>query len=95
MAYMKMYTPYMVIARTEELGVDLARLDEALAGAKGYYELVGEDGNGGTRILRFNIKAFRNNYGLTDLGRMRLIYHGILVGRAHPGRPRDGGRDVR
>lgn len=82
MAFMKMYTPYMVIAKTEELGVDLARLDEALERAKGYYELLGEDaGGGGKRVLRFNIKAFRNNYGLTDLLRMRLVFHGVLVGQ--------------
>lgn len=35
MAFMKMYTPYMIIAKTEDQGIDLARLDEALAGAKG------------------------------------------------------------
>jgi Family of unknown function (DUF6414) len=80
MAYMKMFTPYMVIAKTENLGIDLARLDEALAGAKGYYELLGEDGEGPKQVLRFNIKAFRNNYGLADLGRMRLVFHGIHVG---------------
>lgn len=82
MAFMKMYTPYMIIAKTEDLGIDLARLDEALAGAKGYYELIGEGPDGSKRVLRFNIKAFRNNYGLTDLGRMRLVFHGILVGQA-------------
>lgn len=82
MAFMKMYTPYMIIAKTEDQGIDLARLDEALAGAKGYYELVGEDSAGLKRVLRFNIKAFRNNYGLTDLGRMRLVFHGIIVGQA-------------
>jgi hypothetical protein len=82
MAFMKMYTPYMIIAKTEDQGIDLARLDEALAGAKGYYELVGEDKDGLKRVLRFNIKAFRNNYGLTDLGRMELIFHGIRVGQA-------------
>ncbi|MEI5582564.1 MULTISPECIES: DUF6414 family protein [unclassified Agromyces] len=82
MAYMKMFTPYMIIARTEDQGLDLARLDEALAGAKGYYELVGEDSAGLKRVLRFNIKAFRNNYGLADLTRMRLIFHGVLVGQA-------------
>lgn len=81
MAFMKMYTPYMVIAKTEDSGIDLARLDEALAGAKGHYELVGEGADGSKRVLRFNIKAFRNNYGLTDLGRMRLVFHGILVGQ--------------
>lgn len=83
MAYMKMYTPYMIIARTEEHGIDLARLDEALTTAKGYYEMLGQDP--ATRekcILRFNIRAFRNSYGLADLGRMDLTFHGILVGRA-------------
>ncbi|TWP33642.1 hypothetical protein FGL98_20465 [Leekyejoonella antrihumi] len=81
MAYAKMFTPYMVIAKTEDQGVDLARLDEALASAKGYYELLGSNKNGSKRVLRFNIKAFRNNYGLTDLGRMRLVFHGVLVGQ--------------
>ncbi|GAA1549201.1 DUF6414 family protein [Nocardioides humi] len=81
MAYAKMYTPYMVIAKTEDQGVDLSRLDEALERAKGYYELVGEDEDGTKCVLRFNIKAFRNNYGLTDLGRMRLVFHGVLVGK--------------
>jgi hypothetical protein len=80
MAFMKMYTPYMIIAKTEESGVDLARLDEALEGAKGYYEMLGEGAGGLKCVLRFNIKAFRNNYGLTDLGRMRLVFHGVLVG---------------
>lgn len=81
MAHMKMFTPYMIVAKTEDQGVDLARFDEALAGAKGYYELVGVGANGSKRVLRFNINAFRNNYGLTDLSRMRLVYHGILVGK--------------
>lgn len=81
MAYVKMFTPYMIIARTEAQGVDLARLDEALAGAKGYYELFGVGQNGPALVLRFNIGAFRNNYGLTDLGRMKLVFHGILVGQ--------------
>ncbi len=83
MAFMKMYTPYMIIAKTEDQGIDLARMDEALMAAKGYYELVGE--NLSTRekcILRFNIRAFRNSYGLTDLGRMQLVFHGVRVGKA-------------
>jgi hypothetical protein len=81
MAFMKMYTPYMIIARTEDHGIDLARMDEALETAKGYYELLGEDPAGQLCVLRFNIKAFRNNYGLADLSRMDLVYHGIKVGR--------------
>jgi hypothetical protein len=83
MAYMKTFTPYLVIARTEEQGIDLAKLDEALIGAKGYYEMVGADSAGiATHILRFNVHAFRNSYGLIDLARMRLTYHGVRVGEA-------------
>lgn len=82
MAFMKMFTPYMIIAKTEDQGIDLARLDEALAGAKGYYELLGESVEGKKIVLRFNINAFRNNYGLTDLGRMELAFHGIRVGKS-------------
>ncbi|KIS27928.1 hypothetical protein TV39_08925 [Arthrobacter sp. SPG23] len=83
MAYMKMYTPYMIIAKTEQHGVDLARMDEALTSAKGYYEMLAENRASGEKcILRFNIRAFRNSYGLADLGRMDLTYHGILVGKA-------------
>lgn len=81
MAFMKMYTPYMIIAKSDELDIDLARLDEALESAKGYYELLGEGSDGKKCVLRFNIKAFRNNYGLTDLSRMRLVFHGIPVGQ--------------
>jgi hypothetical protein len=81
MAFMKMFTPYMVLLKLEDVPVDLARMDEVLAGAKGYYELLGEGEDGTKRVLRFNIKAFRNNYGLTDLGRMRLVFHGVLVGQ--------------
>lgn len=82
MAYMKMYTPYMIAAKDKDDTIDLARLDEALASAKGYYELVGQNRATGDKcVLRFNLKAFRNSYGLTDLARMRLSYHGVLVGR--------------
>lgn len=81
MAFVKMFTPYMVMLKMDDVPVDLARLDEVLVGAKGYYELLGESSNGSKRVLRFNLKAFRNNYGLTDLGRMRLVFHGVLVGK--------------
>ncbi|MFK0071899.1 DUF6414 family protein [Arthrobacter woluwensis] len=81
-AWMKMYTPYMAMMKTDDLPVNLAALDDALESAKGYYELVAEDSEGASCILRFNIHAFRNNYGLVDLGRMDLTFHGVRVGRA-------------
>ncbi|MEV8183286.1 DUF6414 family protein [Specibacter sp. NPDC078692] len=81
-AFMKMFTPYMAMLKMDDLPINLAGLDDALEAAKGYYELVGEDPSGNKCILRFNIRAFRNNYGLADLGRMQLVFHGILVGKA-------------
>ncbi|MDK8764494.1 DUF6414 family protein [Corynebacterium sp. MSK218] len=81
MAFMKIYTPFMIAARTEDADFDIARMDEALEKAKGYYELLGENDNGEKVILRFNIRAFRNNYSLSDLTRMNLVFHGIEVGR--------------
>ncbi|MGY4721640.1 DUF6414 family protein [Naumannella huperziae] len=81
-AYMKMFTPYLAMLKIDELPVNLAELDSALTSAKGYYELLGQSADGTKRILRFNIQAFRNNYGLVDLGRMRLVFHGIRVGKA-------------
>ena len=81
-AHTKMFTPYMAMIDSKELPINLAALDAALMSAKGYYELVGEATDGTKRILRFNIRAFRNNYGLVDLGRMNLVFHGVLVGKA-------------
>lgn len=81
-AFVKMFTPYMAMLKMDELPINLAALDAALDAAKGYYELVGEEQSGTKCILRFNIRAFRNNYGLADLGRMQLVFHGIRVGKA-------------
>lgn len=81
-AFMKMFTPYLAMLKVDELPVNLAELDKALTSAKGYYELLGERVDGAKLILRFNIEAFRNNYGLVDLGRMELVFHGVRVGKA-------------
>ncbi|MDN5973069.1 DUF6414 family protein [Bifidobacterium crudilactis] len=82
--YAKVFTPYMQIANTADSGVDLSKLDEALLNAKGYYELTAENHEEAHTklILRFNIRAFRNSYGLADLTKMRLVFHAIKVGKA-------------
>jgi hypothetical protein len=81
MAYLKLFTPYLLIAGKTEDGVDLARMDDAFIGAKGYYEMVGAQDDGNVVcILRFNVHAFRNSYGLIDLARMRLTYYAVSVG---------------
>ena len=35
-------------------------------------------------VLRFNIKAFRNNYSISDLVKMNLDYYAIEVGTVSP-----------
>lgn len=59
MAHAKMFTPYMMMLKIDDAPIDLARMDETLAGAKGYCELLGEAA-GKKLVLRFNIKAFRS-----------------------------------
>ena len=54
-------------------------MDEALDSGRGYYELM-TDINTRPIVLRFNIKAFRNNYSISDLIKMNLDYHAIKVG---------------
>lgn len=81
-AWMKMYTPYLAMMKSDELPVNIGALDAALVSAKGYYELLAEDDEKVNCILRFNLRAFRNNYGLVDLGRMELVFHAVRVGKA-------------
>lgn len=76
----KMFSPYINLVNSEGQPLNLSHMDEVLASAKGYYEMVGIYGDGKKCVLRFNLKAFRNNYGLPDLPRMDLEYHGIRVG---------------
>ena len=79
LAYYKMYTPYMIIVKKEDIPIDVSMLDEALERAKGYYELIAINYDSEC-VLRFNIKAFRNNYGLSDLLKMDLVFHAVHVG---------------
>lgn len=78
-AHIKMFTPYIAIIKNIE-NIDIGKLDEILETAKGYYELIAQKGDQKV-ILRFNIKAFRNNYGLTDLLKMNLKYYAFHVGK--------------
>lgn len=83
-AYFKMLTPYFKmtngqIAVSDGLSLNPALMDEAMDSGRGYYELVA-DSAGETVVLRFNIKAFRNNYFISDLVKMNLDYHAVEVG---------------
>lgn len=81
MSYMKMYSPYLKMLQLQDIPFDFTNLDSILEGAKGYYELLAKTKDGQKIILRFNIKAFRNNYGLSDILKMDLTYYTVLVGK--------------
>lgn len=87
-AYFKMITPYLIMTEgkvpiTQGLNINLAMVDQALDSGRGYYELVA-DTHDKKIVLRFNTSAFRNNYSLSDLMKMRLTYHAIEVGTISP-----------
>lgn len=84
-SYYKMITPYLVMTEGKvDLGSDIklniALMDQALESGRGYYELIAEK-DGIKSVLRLNIKAFRNNYSISDLIKMSLDFHAIEVGR--------------
>lgn len=69
----------MTIVPKEQMPIDMEKLNQAILGERGYYEMIVDDENKKS-ILRFNINAFRNNYYISDLVKMNLDYHAIEVG---------------
>ena len=76
----KMYSPYTIIVPKDQIPIDLEKLNEALENARGYYEMLLDDNVFGLSVLRFNSKAFRNNYNLSDLTKMSLRFYAVKVG---------------
>jgi len=76
----RMYSPYTIIVPKESLPIDLEKLNEALENAKGYYEMLLSNETPPKTVLRLNAKAFRNNYNLADVTKMKLRYYAIKVG---------------
>ncbi|MGK0606362.1 DUF6414 family protein [Enterococcus gilvus] len=70
----------------EEVTMIMSKMNQGIRGMKGYYELIGQKTNDfevdelSTRIFRFNIDSFKNNYRLQDLRRMKLTIYSIYVG---------------
>jgi hypothetical protein len=79
-SFMKMYTPYFNMIKMEDESINFSKLDETLEKSKGYYELLATTEDGPQKVLRFNIKAFRNNYSLADLPKMNLKFYSVEVG---------------
>lgn len=84
-SYMVMITPYLTMLKDNEtvqagnFDIAINKMDEAIKGGKGYYEFKGQKGNS-TVIFRFNINAFKNNYRISDLLKMKLTLYAICVG---------------
>lgn len=86
LSYIKLLTPYMQMTdeqiKAGEFNINTSKMDEVLENAKGYYEmLIGNPAEEERKILRFNIKAFKNNYGLSELPKMCLDYYAVKVGK--------------
>lgn len=82
-AQFKSLTPYLMLIKDSQIeGINLSVFDSVLEKAKGYYELVLTDKEQ-SKILRFNITAFKNNYYLADLTKMSLTYFCIKVGESN------------
>lgn len=83
-AFLKMFTPYLIMTKSdiesEGFTFDVSKMDEAFNSGKGYYEMVAFNGEQ-KYVFRFNIEAFRNNYGIADLTKMNLVYYGVKVGK--------------
>ncbi|ODR33135.1 DUF6414 family protein [Eisenbergiella tayi] len=80
----KMYSPYTIIVPKADMPIDLERLNEALENARGYYEMLLSQETPPKTVLRLNAKAFRNNYNISDLTKMNLVYYAIKVGICDP-----------
>lgn len=76
----RMYSSYLSIVPTEQMPINMDKLNEALLGERGYYAMLLTNEEQSTCVLRFNIKAFKNNYNLADLSKMKLTYYGVKVG---------------
>ncbi len=61
--------------------MNISKLQDALKIGKGYYELLAKNISGQEIILRFNNSVFRNNYSVSDLDQMNLVFYGIKVGK--------------
>lgn len=85
-SYIKSVSPYLALLKdTNEIpefkDFNIAKFDEVISQAKGYYEFIAKNKDDKEMILRFNADGFRNNYKFNDLLKMDLTYYGIKVGK--------------
>lgn len=75
-----MYSSYLTVVPAEQMPINMEKFNEALLGERGYYAMLLTCESEPTCVLRFNVKAFKNNYNLADLSKMKLTYYGVKVG---------------
>lgn len=86
LTYAVMVSPYLSMLRSGssvqagDYEIEMEKMEEVLKNAKGYYDFIGEKGKSKV-ILRFNIKAFKNNYNINDLLKMQLSIYATKVGK--------------
>ena len=76
----KMISSYLTIVPKDQLPIDVDRLNHAVLDERGYYLMLLRDEVPPKSVLRFNIHAFRNQYNLADLTKMKLTFWGVSVG---------------
>ena len=86
-SYLKLAAPYFSIMREdtplridENFTINISEIENVLREGRGYYEFIGESEEGNKIIIRFNSNAFRNNYTMSDIIKMKLIYYAVKVG---------------
>lgn len=85
-AYFQRISPYLAFTEGKvDLGdgidMNVSKLQDALKVGKGYYELLAKNEDGEEVVFRFNNSTFRNNYSISDLDQMNLVFYGIKVGK--------------
>ena len=86
MSYIALLSPYLSMLKSGtaipagEFSIAADKLDNTIKSAKGYYDFLGTK-HDDQIILRFNMKAFKNNYKVTDLLKMHLSIYAIKVGK--------------
>ena len=78
--YMNMIDGKMQLDGKERLQVDLSKVEETMEHGRGYYEFIGKQADKPI-VFRFNYKAFRNGYTMSDLTKMQLSLYSIKVGK--------------
>jgi hypothetical protein len=80
--YFKTISPLVTMINSsamDEIPFDISKFDKISDELKGYFSVFAEQSDIKV-VLRFNLKAFRNNYKLNDLAIMNLKFYAIKTG---------------